>query len=116
MATYCECCAEMPKFSGAPGKSPDTRGDGDPRLTFRPVPSPSAPGERVAMLVPVRRRLFNRLGDLLPGLEPPALQRQRLQHLPPRLDRVEIGRVHRPEDELPPGYAGANRSTSNARC
>jgi hypothetical protein len=41
------------------------------------------------MLVPVSSRLFNRPRDLLPGLEPTALQRQRLQYLPPRLDQVE---------------------------
>src|SRR3712207_8395991 len=43
-----------------------------------------------------------RSADLLPGLEPSPLQRQRLQHLPPRLDQVEVRRVHRLEDELPP--------------
>src|SRR5262249_41192989 len=61
-----------------------------------------APDERMPMLVPVGRRLGHRAADLLPRLEPPALQGQRPQHLPPRLDQVEVRRVLRLEDELPP--------------
>ena len=64
--------------------------------------APPAPDERVPVRVPVRRRLLDRPADLLPSLEPPALQRQAPEHLPPRLDQVQVRRVLRLEDELPP--------------
>ena len=96
-------------LSGSSGKSPDTRDGRDPRPASRPVAPPAAPDERVAVLVPVRRRLLDRPADLLPGLEPPPLQRQRLQHLPPRLDQVQVRRVLRLEDELPPRVGQAEQ-------
>ena len=71
------------------------------RVTGRPV-SPPAPHERVAVGVPVGGGPLDRGLDLLPRLGPPALQRQRPEHLPPRLDQVQVRRGHRLEDELPP--------------
>src|SRR5262249_22996450 len=90
-------------LSGASGKSPDAGYGGHPRPAARPVPPPSAPDERVPVQVPVGGRFLDRPAALLPGLEPPPLQRQRLQHLPPRLDQVEVRRVLRLEHHLPPG-------------
>src|SRR3954468_2912976 len=81
-------CSVICPISGSSGKSPDTREDRDPRPTTWPVPPPPAPDERVTVPVPVRRRLLDRPADLRPGLEPPTLQRQTLEHLPPRLDQV----------------------------
>src|SRR4051812_12259155 len=91
-----------PRLSGSSGKSPDTGDNRDAWLSPWPVPPPSSPDERVAMVVPGGRRLLDRPADLLPGLEPPPVQGQRLEHLPPRLDQVQIRRVFRLEDELPP--------------
>ena len=55
------------------------------------VPASATPDERVAMPVPVRRRPLDRPADLLPGLEPPPLQRQALEHLPPGRVRLSHG-------------------------
>jgi hypothetical protein len=89
-------------LSGSSGKSSDT-GDGrDPRPPARPVSSPATPEERMAVPVPVGGRLRDGAADFLPRREPPPLQRQALEHLPPRLDQVEVGGVLRLEDELPP--------------
>ena len=64
--------------------------------------SPSAaPQEGVHVLVPVRGGAPDGLFNLRPSLEAPALERQRAQDLPPRLDQVQVGRVLRLEDELP---------------
>ena len=57
--------------------------------------------ERVAVHVPA----FGRPGDgelhFGPRLEAAPLERERPQHLPPRLEEIQIGRVHGREDELP---------------
>lgn len=53
------------------------------------------------MGIPVSSRIVNGLTQLAPGLESAPFQRQRAQHLPPRLDEVEIGGVLWLEDELP---------------
>ena len=75
------------------------------------LPSPVAMGEGpgVRELRGARGR-GHRLAELLPRLEPTALQRQGAQHLPPRLDQVEVGRVRRLEDELPAGMGQAPRA------
>src|SRR4051794_26571078 len=61
----------------------------------------AAPDERVLVLVPVGGGALDGLLDLGPGVEPSALEGQRAQHLPPRLDEVQVGRVLRLEHELP---------------
>ncbi len=53
-------------------------------------------------LVPGGPGRLDRLAPLLPSLEPPALQRQRPQHRPPRLAQVQVRRVGRLEHPLPP--------------
>src|SRR3712207_2813100 len=62
----------------------------------------AAPDEWMPVLVPVAGGALDGRLDLRPGLEPPPLEGQRAQHLPPRLDEIEVGRVLRPEHELPP--------------
>ena len=69
--------------------------------------SPTTPDERVPMPVPVGRRLLDRTTDFLPSLEPATFQRQRLEHLPPGFDQIQIGRVLGLEDELPAGISQA---------
>src|SRR3954447_4755225 len=51
--------------------------------------------------VPVRGGVSDGFFDLGPSLEAAALQRQRAQDLPPRLDQVQGGRIFWLEDELP---------------
>lgn len=63
-------------LSGASAKSADARHCGYAGCPPRPMSPPSAPDEWVAVSVPVRRRPLDRLNDLGPRLEPPALQRQ----------------------------------------
>jgi hypothetical protein len=71
-------------------------------------------------MVAVRVRVFGRLrdgfGDLVPGLEAAAGESQRSQHLPPRLDEVEVGGVLRLEHISQRGCASMSGSTSVARC
>src|SRR4051794_6242724 len=88
------------RLIGSSGKSSDTWDRRDSRPSPRTVSTTSAPDERVAMLIPVDRRLLHRAADLLPALEPTTLQRQTAQHLPPRLDQVQVRRILRLEDEL----------------
>jgi hypothetical protein len=57
------------------GKSSDTRYSRHPRPAPRPVGPPLSADEGMSMPVPVRRRFLVRPADVLPGLEPPALQR-----------------------------------------
>ena len=61
----------------------------------------AAPDERVPVLVPVGGGALDGLLDLGPGIEAPPFKDQGAQHLPPRLDEVQVGRVLRLEDELP---------------
>src|SRR3954468_7694255 len=61
----------------------------------------TTPDEGRRVIVPVGRGSSDRLLDLGPGLETAALQRQRAQHLPPRLDQVQVGGVLGLEHELP---------------
>ena len=74
------------------------------------------PDEGRAVLVPVGRRLGHRTAHLLPTLEPPSLQRQRPQHMPPRLDRVQVRRVLRLEDELPTRLPKREQQHVGRRC
>src|SRR3954467_12695515 len=53
------------------------------------------------VIVPVRGGPFDGLLDLGPGLEAASLQGQGAQHLPPRLDQVQVGGVLGLEHELP---------------
>src|SRR3954449_5164944 len=79
----------------------DFRCDGDPRAARGAVAPSAPPDEGVLMLVPVGGGAPDGLLDLGPGLEAAALQRQRAQNLPPRLDQVEVGRVFGLEYEFP---------------
>jgi hypothetical protein len=87
-------------LTGSCGMCPDAGNGRDPWSASRSV-SQAAPDKRVTVLVPAGRRLLDGLADLLPRLEPPPLQRQRLEHLAPRLDRVEVGLVIGLEGKLP---------------
>src|SRR3712207_9003397 len=49
--------------------------------------------------VPVDGGALDGLLDLGPGVEPSALEGQRAQHLPPRLDEVQEGRILRLEQD-----------------
>jgi hypothetical protein len=55
------------------------------------------------MGVPALGRFLHCLPDLGPRLQAPSLQCQRPQHLPPRLNQLQIGRIPRLEDDLPAG-------------
>jgi len=46
-------------------------------------------------------QISHRLLDLLPALEAPSFEGQRLERLPPRLDQVQIRRSSELKDELP---------------
>ncbi len=61
----------------------------------------AAPDERVLVPVPVGGGPLDDLLDLGPGVEPSALESQRAQHPPPRLDEVQVGRILWLEHELP---------------
>src|SRR3954454_4227075 len=73
----------------------------DAEPTRRAMPPAAAPDERVLVLVPVGGGTLDGLLDLGPGVEAPSFEGQRAQHLPPRLDEVQVGRVLRLECELP---------------
>src|SRR3954470_19573861 len=53
---------------------------------------PLAPDEGMTVRIPVRRRLRNGGGELVPGLEATPGQGERAQDLPPRLNQVEVRR------------------------
>src|SRR4051794_37943239 len=80
-------------LSGSSGKSPDTGHSRDAWPAARPMAPTTSPDEGVRVLVPISRRLSHRPADILPALESPPLQRQAPQHLPPRLDQVQIRRI-----------------------
>src|SRR5215218_4560371 len=73
----------------------------DAETTRRAMAPAAAPNERVLVLVPVFGGALDGLLDLRPGVEPSALESQRAQHLPPRLDEVQVGRILWLEHELP---------------
>ena len=62
--------------------------DSDPGAARGAVAPSAAPEEGVLVLVPVRGGAPDGLFNLGPGLEAAALERQRAQDLPPRLDQV----------------------------
>ena len=62
---------------------------------------PFASDRGVAVCIPVDCRAVDRIADLVPTLEAPALESQRTQDLPPGLDQVEIGRKLGLEHYLP---------------
>src|SRR5262249_40854826 len=92
----------FPGLSGSSGKSANAGDGGDPRRPAWPVAASPSPDERMAVPIPVRRRPLHCITHLFPTLEAPPLQGQRPQHLPPRLDQVQVRRVLRLEDKLPP--------------
>ncbi len=65
--------------------------------------STASPDEGMLVLVPVGGGAFHGLLDLGPGLEASPFQGQGAQHLPPRLDQVEISGIRGLKDELPAG-------------
>src|SRR3954451_16888931 len=73
----------------------------DAETERRAMAPAAAPDKRVLVLVPVFGGALDGLLDLRPGVEPFALEGQGAQHLPPRLDEVEVRRVLRLEHELP---------------
>src|SRR5690348_7803608 len=74
---------------------------GDPGAAREAVAPSAAPQEGVFVRVPVCCGAADGLFDLGPGLETAALQCQRAQDLPPRLDQVQIGGILGLEHELP---------------
>src|SRR5215213_2170254 len=73
----------------------------DAETARRAMAPAAAPDEWVLVLVPVCSGTLDGLLNLGPGVEPSALESQRAQHLPPRLDEVQVGRILWLEDELP---------------
>ena len=65
------------------------------------MPAPLPPTIRVAMRVPVSGGVFDRLGQLGPGLKAAAFERQPSQHLPPGFDQVEVSGIGGLEDKMP---------------
>jgi FixJ family two-component response regulator len=59
-------------LSGASGKSCCPRQEGNAGRATWPMPTPLAPDEGMAMCIPVDGRAVDRIGDLVPGLKPPA--------------------------------------------
>ena len=80
----------------------DARDGSDAGCSPGPVPATPTPHERVAVGVPVHRRPLHGRLDLLPRLEPPTLESQRPEHLPPRFDQVQVRRARRLDDEPRP--------------
>ena len=69
----------------------------------------ASPDEGMLVLVPVGGGAFNRLLDLGPSLKASPFQGQGAQHLPPRLDQVEISGIGGLKDELPAGVKQAEQ-------
>src|SRR4029450_11646406 len=75
----------------------------DARLSTWPMPAPPPPDKRMPMRIPIRCSRGNRLAHLVPCFETATFERQRPQHFPPWLNKVEIGRIGGLKDELPAG-------------
>ena len=88
-------------LTGSSGKLCGLGQERDAGLTMRAMATPLSPSEGMAVRVPVVDRLRDGFGDLIPGLEATPGQGERAQHLPPRLDEVEVGGVFRLEHHLP---------------
>src|SRR5215213_10431928 len=91
---------EAGALSGSSGKSCGPRWEGDAGLAARAMTPPLSPGEGVAVRIPVGGRLRDGCRDLVPSLEAASCQGERAQHLPRRLDEVEVGGVFRLEHHL----------------
>ena len=76
------------------------RRQADACLAARSIAATLALNEGMSMLVPISGGLGHGLAHFLPDLEPSALDRERAQHLPPRLNQVQIGGVCGLEDKL----------------
>src|SRR3954471_10738014 len=74
---------------------------GEPGAACGAVAPFAAPQEGVLVRVPVRGGTPDSLFDLGPSLEAAALQCQRAQDLPPRLDQVKVGGILGLKHELP---------------
>ena len=59
-------------LSGSSGKSCRPRQQGDSGRAARPVSAALAPDKGMAMCIPVDSGAVDRIGDLVPGLKPPA--------------------------------------------
>src|SRR3954465_13577204 len=94
-------CLRRVQLSGSSGKSCSFVQERDARLSARAMTAAPSPDEGMAARVPVFGRLCDGLGDLVPGLEATSGPGERAQHLPPRLDEVEVGGVFRLELHLP---------------
>ena len=70
-------------------------------MSRRAMAPTAAPDERVLVCVPLGGGTLDGLFDFGPSFEAAALEGQRAQHLPPRLDKIEVGRILRLEHELP---------------
>src|ERR1700748_89009 len=73
----------------------------DTVATWHAMTSSATPDKRMLVGVPVLGGTPHGLLDFGPCIEATPLQRQRAQHLPPRLQQVQIGRIDRLEHELP---------------
>ena len=69
--------------------------------TLDAMPPSAAPHKGMLVGVPVIGGTPHGLLDLGPCLKAPSLQREGTQHLPPRLQQVQIGGIDRLEHELP---------------
>jgi len=54
------------------------------------------------MVIPVHRRLLDRFDPLFPGLKTAPFEGKGAQRFPPRLNQIEIRRILRLKDKLPP--------------
>jgi hypothetical protein len=101
-------------LGGASGKSLGRGDSGEAEAAGRPMRPATTPDEGMFVRVRVLGGAPDGRFDLGPGLAAAALRRPGAQGLPPRLDRVEGGRVLGLEDELQRGWSRLNSSTSGA--
>src|SRR5215212_4595605 len=96
-------CPEWPKSSSVvhPLNQCEIWDGGDSEAARLPMTPSTTRDERMPVIVPVGRGSRDRLLDLGPALETAALQRQRAQHLPPRLDQVQVGGILGLEHKFP---------------
>jgi hypothetical protein len=84
-----------------PASLGDLREQADARAAPRLVASAPSPHKRVPLLVPVSRRIFDRLSDLPPGREASPFAGERAENFPPRFNQDQARRGLGREDELP---------------
>src|SRR6516162_1755758 len=80
---------------GSSGKLPDAGNGSDAGFPSRSMAAPLPPPEGMTVLAPVSCHPFHGLTYLFPTLESPSFQSQRTQHLPPRLNQIQVRRVLR---------------------